>query len=248
MERSTKLQEVDPLMNRWINTYGTVAVLLMLLLVMNPEVRAFLLLADFIGLDLMIFFIVIQMRELLPAIPSYRYQLGRSQCLVGYTALRVTTRTIGLFGVCPRVGGLDHITFHFVEEHVVSEAKTGASTGALKVVRHEGCTDLDGLALDTLEELGPFVSGRGGKTSSTAWCWRPGTNARVGQRGLELGARLYQLSPESLRKRLCRNIGHSHDIWIRTGLETTEPKFEAARARSPSRHQATRWQSVTPIE
>jgi hypothetical protein len=56
-------------MNRWTNRYGTVAVLLMLLLVMNPELRAFLLLANFIGLDLMIFFIVIQLRYLLPAIP-----------------------------------------------------------------------------------------------------------------------------------------------------------------------------------
>jgi hypothetical protein len=66
-------------MNRhpWINRYGAVAILVMLLLVMNPELRAFLLLANFIGLDLMIFFIVIQLRYLLPAIPSYPHQMGR---------------------------------------------------------------------------------------------------------------------------------------------------------------------------
>jgi hypothetical protein len=83
-------------MNRrpWINRYGTGAVLLILLLVMNPELRAFLLLANFIGLDLMIFCIVIQLRYLLPAIPSY--QMSRFLCVAGYTALRVTTRTIGL--------------------------------------------------------------------------------------------------------------------------------------------------------
>jgi hypothetical protein len=90
-------------MNRWINKYGTVAVLLMLLLVMNPELRAFLLLANFIGLDLMIFFIVIQLRYLLPAIPSY--PMGTFLCVASYTALRVTTRTIGLLLAPARVSG-----------------------------------------------------------------------------------------------------------------------------------------------
>jgi len=79
-----------------MNRYGTVAVLLMLLLVMNPELRAFLLLANFIGLDLMIFFIVIQLRFLLPAIHSTPRQVGSFVCVAGYTALRVATRTIGL--------------------------------------------------------------------------------------------------------------------------------------------------------
>jgi hypothetical protein len=94
-------------MNRrpWINRYGTVAVLLMLLLVMNPELRAFLLLANFIGLDLMIFFIVIQLRYLLPAIPSYPYPIGTFVCVASYTALRVTTRTIGLLLAPARVSG-----------------------------------------------------------------------------------------------------------------------------------------------
>ena len=99
-------------MNRWINRYGTVAVLLMLLLVMNPELRAFLLLANFIGLDLMIFFIVIQLRHLLPTIPSYRYQMGSILCVTSYTALRVTTRTIGLLLAPARVtGGLTTLLF-----------------------------------------------------------------------------------------------------------------------------------------
>jgi hypothetical protein len=94
-------------MNRhpWINRYGTVAVLLMLLVVMNPELRAFLLLANFIGLDLMIFFIVIQLRYLLPAIPRYPHQMGRFLCVASYTALRVTTRTIGLLLAPARVSG-----------------------------------------------------------------------------------------------------------------------------------------------
>jgi hypothetical protein len=101
-------------MNRhpWINRYGTVAVLLALFLVMNPEVRAFLLLANFIGLDLMIFFFVIQLRHLLPVITSTLNQMGSFPCVARYTALRVATRTIGLLLAPVRVsGGLTTLLF-----------------------------------------------------------------------------------------------------------------------------------------
>lgn len=101
-------------MNRhpWINRYGTFAILVMLLFLMNPEVRAFLLLANFIGLDLLIFFFVIQLRIVLPAISSYRYQMSTFLCVAGYTALRVTTRTIGLLLTPARVtGGLTTLLF-----------------------------------------------------------------------------------------------------------------------------------------
>ena|SRR5882757_5207143 len=85
-------------MNRrpWINRYGTVAVLLMLLVVMNPELRAFLLVANFIGLDLMIFLIAMQLRYSLPAVPSFPHQMRTFLCVAGYTTLRVTTRMIAL--------------------------------------------------------------------------------------------------------------------------------------------------------
>jgi hypothetical protein len=80
----------------WINKYGTVAVLLMLLLVMNPELRAFLLLANFIGLDLMIFFIAIQLRYLLPAVPSFQQPMRTFLCVASYNTLRFATRMIAL--------------------------------------------------------------------------------------------------------------------------------------------------------
>jgi hypothetical protein len=80
----------------WINRYGTVAVLLMLLLVMNPELRAFLWVANIIGLDLMIFFIAIQLRYLLPGVSSFPYQMRTFLCVASYTTLRVTTRMIAL--------------------------------------------------------------------------------------------------------------------------------------------------------
>jgi hypothetical protein len=99
-------------MNRWINRYGTVAVLIMLLLVMNPELRAFLLLVNFIGLDLMIIFFVIQLRYLMPAIPSYSDQTRTFLCVASYATLRVTTRTIALLLVPARVsGGLTTLLF-----------------------------------------------------------------------------------------------------------------------------------------
>ena len=60
----------------WINKYGTLAILLMLLVVVNPELQAFLLLTNFIGLDLMIFFIAIQLRFLLPAVLSIQHPMG----------------------------------------------------------------------------------------------------------------------------------------------------------------------------
>ncbi len=80
----------------WIKKYGTVAVLLMLLFVMNPELRAFLLLTNFIGLDLMIFFIAIQLRYLLLVVPSIQHPMRAFLCVASYTTLRVATRMIAL--------------------------------------------------------------------------------------------------------------------------------------------------------
>jgi hypothetical protein len=80
----------------WTNKYGTVAVLLMILLVTNPELQAFLLLTNFIGLDLMIFFIAIQLRYLLPAVPSIQHPMRSFLCVAGYTTLRFATRMIAL--------------------------------------------------------------------------------------------------------------------------------------------------------
>ena len=80
----------------WVNKYGTVAVFLMLLMIMNPELRAFLLLTNFIGLDLMIFFILIQLRYLLPAMPAIQRSTRTFLCVAGYAALRFATRMIAL--------------------------------------------------------------------------------------------------------------------------------------------------------
>jgi hypothetical protein len=68
----------------------------MLLLVMNPELRVFLFVTNFIGLDLMIFFIAMQLRDLLPAVASFPHQIRTFLCVAGYTTLRVTTRMIAL--------------------------------------------------------------------------------------------------------------------------------------------------------
>jgi hypothetical protein len=97
----------------WINRYGTVAVLLMLLLVINPELQAFLLVTNFLGLDLMIFFIAIQLRYLLPAVSSLPQQMPAFLCVASYTTLRVTTRMIGLLlaPACRVTAGLTTLLF-----------------------------------------------------------------------------------------------------------------------------------------
>jgi hypothetical protein len=80
----------------WLNRYGTVAILLMLLLVMNPELRVFLLVTNFIGADLMIFFIAIQLRHLLPSIPLILHQIRTFLCVVSFATIRVMIRMIAL--------------------------------------------------------------------------------------------------------------------------------------------------------
>jgi hypothetical protein len=102
-------------MNRrpWINKYGTVAVLLMLLLIMNPELRAFLLVTNLIGVDLMIFFIAIQLRFLLPVVPSTQHPMRTFLCVASYTILRFATRMIALL-LAPAdraTGGLTTLLF-----------------------------------------------------------------------------------------------------------------------------------------
>jgi hypothetical protein len=102
-------------MNRrpWIDRYGTVAVFLLLLLVINPEVRVFLLVSNFIGLDLMILLFAMQLRFLLPAVPSISQQMRTFLCVAGYASLRVTTRMISLLlaPVCHVAAGLTTLLF-----------------------------------------------------------------------------------------------------------------------------------------
>jgi hypothetical protein len=80
----------------WINKHGSVVILLMLLLLMNPELRAFLLLTNFLGPDLMILLIAIQLRYLLPAVLLTQHPMRTFLCVAGYTTLRFATRTIAL--------------------------------------------------------------------------------------------------------------------------------------------------------
>lgn len=47
--------------------------------------------------SLLIFFIAIQLRYLLPAVPSFPHQMRTFLCVASYTTLRVTTRMIALF-------------------------------------------------------------------------------------------------------------------------------------------------------
>jgi hypothetical protein len=93
-----RLRQICKPMNQrpWINKYGSVAVLLLLLLIMNPELRAFLLLANFIGLDLMVFLIAMQLWYLLPAVASIQHPMRTFLCVASYATLRFATRMIAL--------------------------------------------------------------------------------------------------------------------------------------------------------
>jgi hypothetical protein len=68
----------------------------MLLLVLNPELRAFLMITNFIGLDLMVFLIAIQLRYLLTAAPAILQPVRGTICVAGYASLRLATRLIAL--------------------------------------------------------------------------------------------------------------------------------------------------------
>jgi hypothetical protein len=70
---------------------------------MNPELRAFLLVANFIGLDLMIFLIAIQLRNLLPVLPLSPHQMRTFLCVASYATLRVMIRMIALFLASSRI-------------------------------------------------------------------------------------------------------------------------------------------------
>jgi hypothetical protein len=101
----------------WINKYGTVAVLLMLLFVLNPELRAFLLVANFMGLDLMIFLFAIQLRYVLSAAPLFSNQMSIFLCLASYATARAMTRAMTrtmalLLAPCRATAGLT--TFLFI--------------------------------------------------------------------------------------------------------------------------------------
>jgi len=136
--QAVRAKQIRTRRNRWINRYGSIVILLLLLFVVNPELQAFLLVANYIGLDLMIFFIVIQLQNLLPVIPANLNQMGGLpvRCRLCHSA-RHDSHSRAALGACPRVGGLDHITFRFVEEHVVPRATAGIARGLTVAGRNE---------------------------------------------------------------------------------------------------------------
>jgi hypothetical protein len=87
----------------WLNRYGSLAVLLALLFVLNPELRAFLFVTNFIGVDLMIFLIAIQLRVELLAIRTFPYPLRTTLCVAGYASLSLVTRLVGVLLAAARV-------------------------------------------------------------------------------------------------------------------------------------------------
>jgi len=104
---------------RWIGKREAAVTLIALCLVINPELRALLLLASGLGLELTIFVIVLQLRSLITAAGIAMMQVARSLCGPAYTALRGTTRAMALLALPVRATiGLS--TFLFVLSHNLS--------------------------------------------------------------------------------------------------------------------------------
>jgi len=61
---------------RWTWKTGTVVILLLLFILMNPELRAFLLVINGMGLELMILLFGLQLRSLMPTSGILAMQVG----------------------------------------------------------------------------------------------------------------------------------------------------------------------------
>jgi hypothetical protein len=81
---------------RWTWKSTTVAILLALFLVLNPELRALLLVINGLGLELVIFLIGLQLRSLRPTVGILAMQVGTFLCGAVYKAFRGATRALAL--------------------------------------------------------------------------------------------------------------------------------------------------------
>jgi hypothetical protein len=82
---------------RWIEEYGSLAVLLTMFFVVNPELRSFLWTVDVLGIDLMIIAFGLQLRMLLLAMPILAARARLMACTTSYGFLRIGSRLLLIF-------------------------------------------------------------------------------------------------------------------------------------------------------
>jgi hypothetical protein len=102
---------------RWTWKTASVAILLLLIVVTNPELRAYLLLVNGVGLELMIFLIVLQLRFLIPSSGMLTMRAGTWLCLAVYAACRGATRTLALLALLARSATTGMSAFLLVLSH-----------------------------------------------------------------------------------------------------------------------------------
>jgi hypothetical protein len=73
---------------RWEWNLADLAILCALFIVINPELRVFLFLVDFLGLELIFFLVLIQLRSFLPITALALNSAGKWSCMVSFAACR----------------------------------------------------------------------------------------------------------------------------------------------------------------
>jgi hypothetical protein len=81
---------------RWTWKTGTLAILLLLFIVTNPELRAVLLVFNGLGFELVVFLIGLQLRSFIPASGILAAQARIFLCVAVYAVLRAVTRALGI--------------------------------------------------------------------------------------------------------------------------------------------------------
>ena len=80
---------------RWEWRLADLAILCALLLVINPELRALLLLVDFLSLELTLFLLLIQLRSFLPIVAVALVSISKWSCVTAFAAFRGILRVFG---------------------------------------------------------------------------------------------------------------------------------------------------------
>jgi hypothetical protein len=80
---------------RWEWKLADWAILVALLFIINPEFQVFLLLVDYLSLELFLFLLLIQWRSTMPVIGLALTATGKWSCITSFAALRGILRVFG---------------------------------------------------------------------------------------------------------------------------------------------------------
>jgi hypothetical protein len=96
---------------RWEWTLADLAILGLLLFVINPELQVFLLMVDFLSLELFLFLVLIQLRSFLPIASVAINSTGKWSCILSFAAFRGILRVFCALLTAPAMSALSVLTF-----------------------------------------------------------------------------------------------------------------------------------------